>query len=77
MGVVKGDQRIARSCYATAAKETLHVTSLDNRRDSKKGRQEPVEKLEEIFVSKNNPSRVIKIGSGLGEALKDELVKCL
>ena len=77
MGVVKGDQRIARSCYATAAKETLHVTSLDNRRDSKKGYQKPVEKLEEIFVSKNKPSRVIKIGSGLGEALKDELVKCL
>ncbi|XP_052297148.1 uncharacterized protein LOC127902324 [Citrus sinensis] len=43
VGVVKGDQRMARSCYATAAKETLQVTSLDNRGDSKKGRQEPVE----------------------------------
>ncbi|XP_024033596.1 uncharacterized protein LOC112095717 [Citrus clementina] len=38
VGVVKGDQRMARSCYATAAKETLQVTSLDNRGDSKKGR---------------------------------------
>ena len=63
VGVVKGDQRMARSCYATTAKETLHVTSLDNRGESKKGRQEPVEKLEEVAVSKSNPSRVVKIGS--------------
>ena len=52
VGVVKGDQRMARSCYATVAKETLQVTSLDNRGEFKKGRQEPVEKLEEVPVSK-------------------------
>ncbi|XP_024036872.1 uncharacterized protein LOC127898770 [Citrus sinensis] len=77
VGVVKGDQRMARSCYATAAKETLQVTSLDNRGDSKKGRQEPVEKLEKIVVSRSNPSRVVKIGSGLVGAVKGELVKYL
>lgn len=38
VGVVKGDQRVVRSCNATAAKETLQVTALDNRGDSKKGR---------------------------------------
>ncbi|KAH9698780.1 protein kinase domain-containing protein [Citrus sinensis] len=77
VGVVKGDQRMVRSCYATTAKETLQVTSLDNRGDSKKGRQEPVEKLEGVVVSKSNPSRVVKVGSELGEAIKGELVKCL
>ena len=77
VGVVKGDQRMAMSCYATVAKETLQVTSLDNRGDSKKGRQEPVEKLEVIVVSRSNPSRVVKIGSGLVGAIKGELVKCL
>ncbi|XP_015382951.1 uncharacterized protein LOC107175733 [Citrus sinensis] len=77
VGVVKCDQRMARSCYATAAKETLQVTSLDNAGDSKKGRQEPIEKLKEIVVSKSNPSRVIKIGSGLVGTVKGELVKCL
>ena len=77
VGVVKGDQRMAKSCYATAAKETLQVTSLDNREDSKKGCQEPVEKLEEIVVSKSNPSRVVKVGSGLVGTVKGELVKCL
>ncbi|XP_015386526.2 uncharacterized protein LOC107177351 [Citrus sinensis] len=77
VGVVKGDQRMARSCYATAAKETLQVTSLDNRGESKKGRQEPVEKLEEVAVSKSNPSRVVKIGSGLVGAVKGELINYL
>ena len=38
VGVVKSDQRMARSCYATAAKEILQITTLDNRGDSKKGR---------------------------------------
>ncbi|XP_052290095.1 uncharacterized protein LOC127899963 [Citrus sinensis] len=77
VGVVKGDQRMARSCYATAAKETLQVTSLDSRGDSKNGRQELVEKLNEVVVSRNDPSRVVKVGSELGEAIKGELVKCL
>ena len=77
VGVVKGDQRMMRSCYATAAKETLQVTTLDNRGDSKKGRQEPAEKLVEVLVSKSNPSRMVRIGSGLGETIKGELVKCL
>ena len=36
VGVVKGDQRMARSCYATTVKETLQITSLDNRGDSKR-----------------------------------------
>ena len=31
VGIVKGDQRMAKSCYATAAKETLQVTALDSR----------------------------------------------
>ena len=28
-------------------------------------------------MSKSNPSRVVRIGSGLGETIKGELVKCL
>ena len=30
VGVTKGDQRMTRSCYATAAKETLQIATLDN-----------------------------------------------
>ena len=28
-------------------------------------------------MSKDNPNKMVKIGSGLGEAIKGELVKCL
>lgn len=38
VGVVNDDQRMIKSCYDTAAKETLLVTTLDSRRDSRKGR---------------------------------------
>ena len=64
-------------CFISTHYLTLQVTTLDNRRDSKKDRQEPAEKLEEVLVSKNDPSRVVRIGSGLDEAIKGELVKCL
>ena len=75
--MVKGDQRMARNCYATTAKETLQVTTLDSRGDSRKGRQEPAENLEEVMVNKDDPSRIVKIGSSLGEAIRGELIKCL
>lgn len=45
-GVVKDDQRMAKSYYAIATKETLQVTALDNQGDFKKSQQEPVENLE-------------------------------
>ena len=60
VGVVKGDQRMARGCYATAAKETLQITALDNRGDFKKGRQEPAEKLEEGFGEQGLPEQSSK-----------------
>lgn len=37
VGVVNGDQRIVWSCYATIAKETIQITSLDTWGDAKKG----------------------------------------
>ena len=50
---------------------------MDSRGDSKKGHQEPAEKLEEVLVSKDDPNKVVKIGSGLGEATRGELIRCL
>ena len=37
VGVVREDQRIARSCYSTAAREAMQITSLDTRVGAKKG----------------------------------------
>ncbi|XP_015384309.1 uncharacterized protein LOC107176393 [Citrus sinensis] len=38
VGVVRGDQRIPRSCYSTAAREAMQITSLDTRVKAKNGR---------------------------------------
>lgn len=65
VGVVKGDQRMARSCYATAAKENLQITALDNWEDSEKGQYELVETLEEVVMRHEDPSRTVKIRSNL------------
>ena len=77
VGVVRGDQRIARSCYSSAAKEAMQITSLNTRVESKKGRQEPVEELETVSVGPENPGTTIRIGSKHKEEQKQELVKCL
>ena len=68
---------MAKSCYAIAAKETLQVTALDSRGDSRKGRQERAETLNEVLVNKDDMSKRIKIRSSLDEAIRGELVKCL
>ncbi|KAH9715068.1 hypothetical protein KPL71_020894 [Citrus sinensis] len=77
VGVVRGDQRIARSCYSSAAREAMQITSLDTRVESKKGRQEPVENLETVSLGPENPEKTIRIGSRLKGGQKQELVKCL
>lgn len=41
--------RITMSYYAITAKKTLQITSLDTQGYSMKGRQEPVETLEEVI----------------------------
>ena len=45
MRVVRGAHRIVRSCYSTAAREAMQITSFDTRVKVKDGRQEPVEEL--------------------------------
>ncbi|KAH9688200.1 Ribonuclease H [Citrus sinensis] len=77
VGVVRGDQRIARSCYSSAAREAMQITSLDTRVENKKGRQEPVEDLETVSLGPENPGKTIRIGSRLKGEQKQELVKCL
>ncbi|XP_052295858.1 uncharacterized protein LOC127901870 [Citrus sinensis] len=73
VGVVRGDQRIARSCYSSA----IQITSLDTRVENKTGRQEPVEDLETVSMGPENPGKTIRIGSRLKREQKQELVKCL
>lgn len=57
VGVVRGNQRIARGCYSTSAKEAMQITSLDSQAECKSGRQEPVEELETINLEQNDPKK--------------------
>lgn len=50
VGVVKGNQRVTRSCYAIQSKAAMQITFLDIQGESKKGMHEPTEKLEEVRV---------------------------
>ncbi|XP_052291712.1 uncharacterized protein LOC127900595 [Citrus sinensis] len=70
VGVVRGDQRIARSCYSTAAREVMQITSLDTRVGVKNGRQEPVEELETVSLGQDDLEKTIRIGSRLKEEQK-------
>ena len=57
--VVRGDHRIARSCYSTAAREAMQITSLDTRVEVKSGRQEPVEELGMVNLEQDDSGKII------------------
>ncbi|XP_024043462.1 uncharacterized protein LOC112100057 [Citrus clementina] len=65
--VVRGDQRIARSCYSTATREAMQITSLDTRVRAKNGRQEPVKELEIVSLEQDNSGKTIRIEPRLKE----------
>lgn len=77
VGVVKDDQRKARSCYATASKETLQITLLDTQGNSVKGQQEPAKNLEEVVMRQDDLDKIVKFGSSLRQDLREELINCL
>ena len=55
----------------------MQITSLDLREDSKTGRQEPVEDLEEVALGQGDLEKKVKVGMNLEKELKQRLVKCL
>lgn len=55
----------------------MQITSLDLREDSKKGRQEPVEDLEEVALGQDDLEKKVKVGMNLEKELKQRLVECL
>ena len=77
VGLVRGDQRLTRSCYSTATRKAMQITSLDTRVEVKDGRQEPVEELRTVNLEQGDSRKTIQIGSRLKEELKQELVHCL
>ena len=79
VGMVLGDQRVARECYSASMKQkavdNVYMDELDMR-DEVNTRSEPSEELELVQLD-DNPEHLAYIGSRLAEDLKHLLIHFL
>ena len=79
IGMVRGDQRVARECYSASVKQkavdNVYMDELDMR-DEVLTRPEPSEELEPVPLD-DDPEHLVYIGSKLAEDLKNLLTQFL
>ena len=79
IGMVRGDQRVARECYVASMKQkvvdSIHMDELDMR-DELNTRPMSSEELESVQLD-NQPEHLAYIGSKLAEDVKDFLISFL
>ena len=79
VGMVRGDQRVARECYSASMKQkavdNIYVDELDMR-DEVNTRPEPSEELESVQLD-DNPEHLAYIGSKLAEDLRSLIIHFL
>ena len=79
VGMVRGDQRVARECYSTSVKQkavdNINLDELDMR-DEVNTRPEPSEELEPVQLD-DNPEHLAYISSKLAEDLRSLLTHFL
>ena len=79
VGMVRGDQRVAREFYSASMKQkavdSLHMDNLDIR-DELSARPTPSEELEPIRLD-DQPEHLVYIGSKLAEDTRDLLIRFL
>ena len=79
VGMVRGDQRVARECYSASIKQkkvdNIYLDELDMR-DKVNTRPEPSEELEPVPLD-NDPEHLAYIGSKLAEDLRSLLTHFL
>ena len=79
VGMVRGDQRVARECYLASMKQktvnNIYLDELDMR-DEVLTRPEPSEELEPVLLD-DDPEHLAYIGSKLAEDLKNLLIHFL
>ena len=79
VGMVRGDQRVARECYLASVKQkavdNIYLDELDMR-DEVNTRPEPSEELEPVPFD-DNPENLAYIGSKLAEDLRSLLTHFL
>ena len=79
VGMVRGDQRVARECYSASMKQKavdiIYVDELDMR-DEANTRPEPSEEMEPIQLD-DHPEHLAYVGSKLMEDLRSLLIRFL
>ena len=79
VGIVRGDQRVARECYSASMKQktvdNIYLDELDIR-DEVLTRPEPSEELEPVLLD-DDPEHLAYIGSKLAEDLKNLFIHFL
>ena len=79
VGMVQGDQRIARECYSVSMKQkaigSVYMDELDMR-DEMSTRPTPSEELEPVQLDEQ-PEHLVYIGSKLAKDVRDLLMHCL
>ena len=79
VGMVRGDQRVARECYSASMKQktvdNIYLDKLDMR-DEVHTRPEPSEELESVSLD-DNPEHLAYIGSKLMKDLRNSLTNFL
>ncbi|XP_065623492.1 uncharacterized protein LOC136064943 [Quercus suber] len=75
IGKLQGDQLAARECYLAilAVDEQKQTMSIEERRIV----VEPTEVLEDVLLQENNPEKFTRIGIGMKEKVKEDLVQFL
>ncbi|KAK8913989.1 hypothetical protein KSP39_PZI024103 [Platanthera zijinensis] len=81
IGVVRGNQEAARSCYSKQAQPTepttLNIDDFDLRDEAVLQRGKPTEGLIEVPLSSSKPDRTVQLGSLLQEHEREELAAYL
>ena len=79
VGMVRGDQHIARECYSASMKQkavgSIYMDELDMR-DEMSTRPTPSEKLEPVQLDEQ-PEHLVYIGSKLAKGVRDPLIHFL
>ncbi|KAK3026486.1 hypothetical protein RJ639_041783 [Escallonia herrerae] len=79
IGEVKGDQVVARQCYMASCRTKSNETIIieDLRDETKVKRGKPFEDLLDIELYPGNGEKIVRIGIGLADGLKLQLVNLL
>lgn len=79
VGIVRGDQRLARQCYVQGVKQfvrcdaRIHTISQQVDHGDTKLRPSPASETEDFVLSPDRPDRTIKIGPGLPTDLRNKI----